>query len=58
MNELVTREISTNKLLFFPGRFWLICDGELAIPVECFVAPYAQFVDGMIASNCGGVPPV
>jgi len=42
MNELVTREIFTNKLLFFHGLFWLICDGELTTPVECFVTPYAQ----------------
>jgi hypothetical protein len=42
MNELVTRKIFTNKFLFFHGLFWLICDGELTTPVECFVTPCAQ----------------
>ena len=42
MNELMTREIFTNELLFFHGLFWLICDGELTTPVECFVTHRAQ----------------
>jgi hypothetical protein len=42
MSELVTRAIFTNKPLFSMASFWLICDGELTTPVECFVTPYAQ----------------
>jgi hypothetical protein len=42
MDELVTREIFTNELLFFRRLFWLICDRELTTPVECFVTHRAQ----------------
>jgi hypothetical protein len=42
MDELVTREIFTNKFLFFYGLYLLICESELTTPVKCFVTPYAQ----------------
>ena len=42
MDELVTREIFTNKFLFFHGLYWLICESELTTSVECFVTPCAQ----------------